>query len=168
MPSLSILDYILISLLCALVALLAGHFLLKDRDKSERFSNAADELRSVFNKTMVNVESAGMSFYNLDTGEHARLEKIAFLNFRDFLKGATRDRYDEAWENYVHNRSESWNLIPDQTINDIQKIIEFTNCGMIKTLKHSIHDFFLNVRFRLFGPDEKMKELIERISKRNN
>jgi hypothetical protein len=153
-----------------LFGILASHRLFIYRERKKRFDEAATEFRKVFNQAITEVERRN-DIFSIPTKMNKTIEmqRTAYLNFRHYLRGKRRDRYDHTWEQYAYDyeRQHEFYLIPNYVdlTSDINDLLEFTEYGIWRNIADSLHEYFFRFRPRMFGPDKKTKALVEIFSK---
>jgi hypothetical protein len=151
-----------------LLGFLIGHRLAIGRDRRKEFNAASDEFRKIFTQTLVDIQDENSFFggYSIDTDSFKKLQ-VAYLNFRYLLKGAYRNQYDEAWDQYCFDckyQSIFDDAAREKIAKDIKHILEFTEYRLLRSISFICGMVWWRIRFKFFGPDKETKILIEKIS----
>ncbi len=152
-----------------LAGILLGNFFAIGRDRRKEFNTASDEFRKIFTQVLVDIHDENVLFdvYSVDKDVFKKLQ-VAYLIFRHYLKGIHRWRYDEAWDQYRYDCKEHWDFdsdIRDAVAKDIEHLLEFTEYRLLRSISFVCQRLWRRIRFKLFGPNKKTKELIEKVSK---
>ena len=147
-------------LLIFLIALIPAFFLsfiprkLKER---HQFIKAATEFRKTFNQILADIQYSRFGFYGSD--DILKICRIAYLNFRPYLHRICYHQYDEAWDNLCyHFKSSGVDIIKK----DIKSLLKFTKRRGFNNIFYWVIKFFNKLRWKIFGPDKKTKELVEK------
>jgi hypothetical protein len=151
----------------AIIGFLVGHYWAIRRDKRKEFIDASDEFRKIFTQALVEIrdEDAVFDVYSVEKDFFKKL-KVAYSNFRHYLRGIRRRHYDYAWRKYYHDCKYHWDFnsdIREVVVKDIENLIEFTKYGFIK----DIYLMWEDITFRFRPLDQEIKNAIEYISKHN-
>lgn len=155
----------------AIIAFFLGHFSGIKRDKRKEFNSAGDELRKVFNQAIVDIRN-GNWFSESDTFKRANERYVSYLNFRHYLGGECRNRYDEAWEDYCLHSEDRYllSLNSKKIIEDIEYLLEFTESKKLRTIVFLWQKYTFRFFFKYFPQalDKKTKQRIEKIFNHKN
>ena len=87
------------ALFILLVGILVKHFLAKDRRRQELFNEAAQRFKEAFTEEIQRLQlEKGYPFLILTPAFDKH--NFAVTEFKSFLKGKKRRRFEEAWEKY--------------------------------------------------------------------
>jgi len=156
-------------LVTLLLGFLIGNRLAMGRDRRKEFNTASEEFRKIFTQALVDIrdENIPFDFYSIGKSSFKKLQ-VAYLNFRHFLKGIRHNQYDDAWNQYDFDCKYQWNFddsAREEIAKDIEYLLEFTEYRLWRSISFVCQRLWGRIRFKLFGPDKKTKELIEEISK---
>jgi len=160
----------LTAIVVPLIVLLVNHIISKERDRIERFNNASDEFRKVFNQARVDICSDRFLFDTFGQAERINPQRVAYLNFRHHLHGECRKQYDKTWNQYCNHYDRIGRLLNLTRVSrmdlekDIKCLLEFTEYSLLRNMFFFWQNLWFRLRLNVFGPDKKTKELIDKIS----
>ncbi len=138
------------------------YILTKERDRIERFNNASDEFRKIFNQAIVDIKGGRfgrLGFGTSPSDDVVKTHRVAYLNFRPHLRGEHRNQYDEAWNQYC-NRG----LFPQEE--DINRLLEFTEYRLWRHITFIFRKYTKTKKTTPLSKEEM--ELIEKICNLHN
>jgi len=152
----------------ALFGILASHRLLIYREKKKRLDDSANEFRKVFNQALADIDGDIFIFHTSMNDAPMKVRHAAYLNFRHYLRGGSRNRYDEAWKQYCYhyeNIGRGQGGMSATLKKDFECLLAFTEYRVLRNVSFYWNNFWWKFRLKVFGPDKETKELIEKISK---
>jgi len=156
-------------ILAALLAAFFASIIPRKLNERQKFIEAAAEFRKIFTQALLDINKDNGFFggYSIDTDSFKQIP-VAYHTFRYFLKGASRNQYDEAWEQYCFDceyQFHSDDAFRNKIVKDIEHLLEFTEYRLFQSISFICRETWWKIRFKLFGPDKETKELLEKFSK---
>ena len=143
-------------LVTLLLGFLIGHRLAIGRDRRKEFNAASDEFRRIFNQAIVDIRdddtTAFINIFSLDK-DRIKNHRVAYLNFRHYLRGECRNQYDDAWNQYYDDSIYQWdfdNSIREKLVKDIELLLEFPEYGLLRSMSFVCRRIWWRIRFKFF------------------
>lgn len=108
-----------------LLAALLTSIITRKHKERERFDNAADEVRKICNKAILDLADASVTYD--DFTSRIKSQQIVFLNFRSHVVGRKAiETYDQTCDNYYNNIRPYWEYDRTVILQTLDEIINFT------------------------------------------
>ena len=154
-----------------LIGFLIGNFFAIGRDKRNEFIAAADEFRRVFNQHLVDIQSRRYGFGDAISEKIIEAHRLAYFNFRPYLRGEYLRQYNEAWEKYCHccENLARTSIFIRTTHKDLEKDVKHLLTLTEYSFRRNVVSYWSrkarSVWLKIFGPSKKEKESTKKLIK---
>lgn len=123
-----------------ILGIIIGYFSDIWVERRKEFNRASDEFRKIFIQALADLrdDDTGTFFRVFSPAtDWIKKHRVAYLNFRYYLRGECRNQYDDAWENYYCHFT--WQSHFDEAVckvlaKDIEILLEFPEYGLFKKI----------------------------------